>query len=209
MDEVEIRELCGALRKLANSRPFRAFESEAMNSIIGTITVHACEFGVLSVDFGNQADHEPIISYLQSNDAIVRNRMTNFSEKQNCGETELAKRFVKEAVRQMNEYFSGERLEFTVPLVYEGTVFQKEVWQALAEIPYGETRTYADIATKIGRPKAVRAVGQANHANPIAIMIPCHRVIGSGGSLVGYAGSRVELKSALLELEFRVSSGCA
>ncbi len=107
-----------------------------------------------------------------------------------------------EAIRQLRAYFRGELREFTLPLEMQGTSFQKQVWRELLKIPYGETRSYADLATSIGVPKAVRAVGAANGANPIAIVIPCHRVIGSSGKLVGYGGG-LELKRELLKLERR------
>lgn len=102
--------------------------------------------------------------------------------------------------RQLDEYFAGVRKTFDFPYRLHGTPFQEKVWEALRDIPYGETRSYKDIAEAIGHPKAFRAVGMANHANPIFIAIPCHRVIGSGGSLVGYGGG-LEMKKALLELE--------
>lgn len=102
--------------------------------------------------------------------------------------------------RQLDEYFAGTRQMFDFPYRLRGTAFQEKVWAALQEIPYGETRSYKDIAEIIGHPKAFRAVGMANHANPIAIAIPCHRVIGTNGSLVGYGGG-LEMKKALLELE--------
>jgi methylated-DNA-[protein]-cysteine S-methyltransferase len=92
------------------------------------------------------------------------------------------------AVRQFDEYFAGKRLQFELPLHPVGTPFQLEVWGALLTIPYGETVSYADIARRIRRPRAVRAVGAANGANPLAIIVPCHRVIGSHGDLVGYGG---------------------
>ncbi len=104
------------------------------------------------------------------------------------------------AETQLNEYFAGQRQTFDLPLQPEGTPFQQEVWQALAEIPYGETRSYRDIATRIGRPKAVRAVGAANGRNPLSIIIPCHRVIGANGSLTGFAGG-LEVKQRLLKIE--------
>ena len=107
-----------------------------------------------------------------------------------------------ECKRQLEEYFAGERREFDLPLSMKGTPFQMACWQALQEIPYGETRSYADIARRIGRPKACRAVGGANHVNPISIIVPCHRVIGAGGSLVGYGGG-LSRKEYLLELEKR------
>jgi len=102
--------------------------------------------------------------------------------------------------QELDEYFSGTRKTFTVPLKTKGTPFQKLVWDALRQIPYGETRSYEDIAIQIGNPKACRAIGMANNRNAIGIIIPCHRVIGKDGSLVGYAGG-LDKKIALLELE--------
>lgn len=104
------------------------------------------------------------------------------------------------AETQLREYFAGTRKSFDLPLAPSGTPFQRAVWDALCAIPYGETRTYAQIAAGIGRPKACRAVGMANNRNPIAILIPCHRVIGANGSLTGYAGG-LDAKKALLALE--------
>lgn len=108
---------------------------------------------------------------------------------------------LKESVRQLKEYFSGERRDFDLPLKEEGTLFQTEVWKELLAIPYGETRSYQDIAIAIGREKAVRAIGQANKANKLPIIVPCHRVIGKNKSLTGYAGKRVHIKEQLLVLE--------
>ncbi len=102
--------------------------------------------------------------------------------------------------RQLDEYFAGARRSFDFPYRLHGTLFQEKVWAALREIPYGETRSYKDIAEAIGHPRAFRAVGMANHANPVFIAVPCHRVIGADGSLVGYGGG-LEMKTALLELE--------
>ena len=106
----------------------------------------------------------------------------------------------REVDKQMREYFEGKRKEFDLPLRPEGTVFQKKVWNALLEIPFGETRSYQDIANAVGSPKACRAVGMANHQNPIIIVIPCHRVIGKNGKLVGYGGG-LSMKEKLLLLE--------
>jgi methylated-DNA-[protein]-cysteine S-methyltransferase len=103
-------------------------------------------------------------------------------------------------VRQLAEYFAGERTAFDLPLDPEGTEFQRDVWRALTEIPYGERSSYSDIARRIGRPEAVRAVGAANGANPIAVVIPCHRVIGRDGSLTGY-GAGLPIKRWLLDFE--------
>ena len=107
---------------------------------------------------------------------------------------------VAEAFKQLDEYFKGERTEFQLPLAPEGTTFMKRVWAALCDIPYGTTSTYKDIAIAVGCPKGYRAVGMANNKNPIGIIIPCHRVIGSSGKLVGYAGG-TDLKTKLLVLE--------
>lgn len=107
---------------------------------------------------------------------------------------------IREAARQLESYLEGERKAFDLPLAPQGTAFQKKVWHALLSIPYGETRSYGQIAAQIGRPTACRAVGMANHRNPISILIPCHRVIGAQGDLVGYGGG-LELKEKLLNLE--------
>jgi len=107
--------------------------------------------------------------------------------------------------RQLQEYFAGERKDFDLPLKVTGTEFQVQVLDALRRIPYGETRSYADIAKRIGRPKATRAVGAANGRNPIPIVIPCHRVIGSSGDLTGFGGG-LDTKEALLRLEAENSS---
>lgn len=109
-------------------------------------------------------------------------------------------KLIKEAYRQFSEYLEGERKEFNLPFKMQGTEFQKRVWKALCDIPYGETRSYKQIAQAIGNPKAVRAVGMANNKNPLLVIVPCHRVIGTNGQLVGYA-SGLEKKRLLLQLE--------
>jgi methylated-DNA-[protein]-cysteine S-methyltransferase len=106
----------------------------------------------------------------------------------------------RRVTQQLHQYFRGTRTVFDLKLAPKGTAFQKAVWEALAAIPYGQTRTYADIAKAIGRPRAVRAVGLANGRNPLPIVVPCHRVIGKDGSLVGYGGG-LRIKQALLDLE--------
>ena len=108
--------------------------------------------------------------------------------------------FFSEISRQLEAYFAGKLKSFEVKLAPEGTEFQKSVWRALCEIPYGETRTYKDIAIYIGNLKAYRAVGLANNRNPISIIVPCHRVIGTNGKLTGYA-SGLDVKEFLLRLE--------
>jgi methylated-DNA-[protein]-cysteine S-methyltransferase len=112
----------------------------------------------------------------------------------------LSPEALAEYVRELDEYFAGQRRQFSFPLDLRGTNFQLACWRALLEIPYGETRTYADIARAIAKPKAFRAVGMANNRNPIAIVVPCHRVIASDGTLCGYGGG-LDVKRKLLELE--------
>ncbi len=107
---------------------------------------------------------------------------------------------IEKAFTQLEEYFDGKRKEFDIPLNPKGTSFQQKVWSCLYKIPYGETRTYKEIATQIGNENSSRAVGSANNKNPIPIFIPCHRVVGSNGDLVGYAYG-IDLKQKLLELE--------
>ena len=110
---------------------------------------------------------------------------------------------LKDACRQLDEYFQGKRKEFDLPLAYTGTPFQESVWRELQRIPYGETRSYEDIAIGVGNPKTVRAVGQANNKNPILLLIPCHRVIHKNGDISGFACG-IETKKYLLELEGQI-----
>lgn len=135
---------------------------------------------------------------IEENDAITHLYFSDGSlpEGAELKETEL----IKKAKTQLQEYFSGRRKNFDLPLKPSGTAFQQAVWQALCSIPYGETRSYKDIASQIGNQKACRAVGMANNRNPIAIVVPCHRVIGANGKMVGYAGG-LSVKEHLLQLE--------
>jgi methylated-DNA-[protein]-cysteine S-methyltransferase len=149
-------------------------------SPIGTIRVIADESGIKRIEIFDDQWEE----YLTNNPEIVE-------DQELCGD----------ALRQLDEYFNGKRKQFDLPLSIEGTDFRKKVWQALLTIPYGEVRSYAEVAEMIGNPKAVRAVGQANKGNQIPIIIPCHRVIGKSGDLVGYAGNRTSFKERLLEAE--------
>ena len=121
-------------------------------------------------------------------------RLTGFERKETTA--------IKTAAEQLFEYFDGKRKKFDIPLFLVGTDFQKAAWTALQTIPFGQTRSYKDIAEQIKNPKAVRAVGMANNRNPIPIIIPCHRVIGSNGSLTGFGGG-LEVKQFLLDLEKR------
>lgn len=118
--------------------------------------------------------------------------------------TEKETTLLHEAASQLAEYFAGKRKAFSLSLALQGTPFQEKVWHALKQIPYGETRSYQQIAEAAGSPKACRAVGMANNRNPIMIMVPCHRVIGKDGSLVGYGGG-LDRKAYLLELEQKFS----
>lgn len=107
---------------------------------------------------------------------------------------------IRVAASQLDEYFKGKRKAFDLPVFTKGTIFQESVWKALRTIPYGETRSYKDIAVQIGKAKACRAVGMANNKNPVPIIVPCHRVIGTGGRLVGYGGG-LDIKMRLLNIE--------
>ena len=107
---------------------------------------------------------------------------------------------LRQATHQLSEYFDGDRTSFDVPLDLRGTTFQEAAWRALGDIPYGSTRSYGEQAALIGRPKAVRAIGQANGRNPVPIVLPCHRVIGADGSLTGFGGG-LDLKTQLLQHE--------
>ena len=127
---------------------------------------------------------------------IVRTTWSKIPTEYVLEETEL----ILQCKMQLDEYFRGERKTFDLPLAPKGTDFQKKVWNALQKIPYGETRTYGEIAAAVGNPKGARAVGMANNKNPIGIIIPCHRVVGANGKLVGYAGG-MDKKEWLLQLE--------
>ena len=132
----------------------------------------------------------------EENGAITRVTWRQIPEESILEETEL----ILQCKTQLDAYFRGERKGFDLPLLPKGTAFQQKVWKALTEIPYGETRAYGEIAAAVGNPKAARAVGMANNKNPIGIIIPCHRVVGASGKLVGYAGG-MDRKEWLLELE--------
>jgi methylated-DNA-[protein]-cysteine S-methyltransferase len=124
----------------------------------------------------------------------------DFTRSKNAEACSNGSAVLNETERQLREYFSGERKSFDLPLRAEGTDFQKAVWNALREIPYGEAKTYGQVAAAVGRPGAARAVGSACHDNPIAVVIPCHRVLGSSGKLTGYGGG-LDKKELLLDLE--------
>jgi len=141
------------------------------------------------------ASNRGLVGILWENDNPRRVRLTELVER---AEHPVLVRTEKE----LNEYFTGMRSGFTVPLDMRGTPFQRQVWEALLGIPFGETRTYGQLAIQLGNPKATRAVGAANGRNPIAILVPCHRVIGHSGKLTGFAGG-LDAKAYLLKLEGR------
>ena len=139
-------------------------------------------------------ESEGFITYLLFSTELKMNEM----RKNNYVVEETS--LIKKAKQQLDEYFAGARKDFDLPLKPSGTEFQMKVWEALKEIPYGETRSYQQIGGRIGCPKASRAVGQANNRNPISVIIPCHRVIGANGKLTGYGGG-IDIKEKLLALE--------
>lgn len=148
------------------------FYNYSYKTIIGTITICSDDNAIVRLDFGSTDDFTKKITPV-----------------------------IKETYRQLDEYFNRERKKFDLPLsLIKGTDFQKKVWSALCDIPYGKTRSYKQIAEAIGNDKACRAVGNANNKNNIPIIIPCHRVIGTDGSLVGFAGN-LDIKQKLLDIE--------
>jgi len=155
-----------------------------MKSSVGEITLVADNVSLRAIYWLNQKPDRVKFPDLENNDS---------------------NHVLKSAVKQLKTYFSGTRREFDIPLRPVGTVFQEEVWLALRSISYGETVSYSDIAKQIGRPKAVRAVGAAIGKNPLSIMIPCHRVIGANGKLIGFAGG-LSTKEFLLNLENQTDS---
>ncbi|MCZ4064765.1 methylated-DNA--[protein]-cysteine S-methyltransferase [Oxalobacter aliiformigenes] len=144
------------------------------------------------------------LTIMEENGKIVRIKLNRPPEPA-IHAVEKETSLIAEAVSQLSAYFEGRLKTFDLPLDMSGTPFRMKTWEALKTIPYGETRSYGDIARQIGQPKACRAVGMANHNNPVAIVVPCHRVIGSDGSLTGYGGG-LPIKRQLLDLEKRYSS---
>ena len=156
-----------------------------MDSPVGPVWVATTEAGLCAVGLGS-GQPENLFAWLAR----------HISAEPPCEDATI----LAAALTQLSEYFSGNRYEFDLPLDVRGTAFQQAVWAELMRIPYGATITYGEIARRIGRPEAARAVGAAVGANPLPILIPCHRVIGVGGSLTGYGGG-LEVKAALLRLE--------
>lgn len=139
------------------------------------------------------ASDKGLAAVLWENDSPRRVPLTDLKEDANHP-------VLRKSEQQLREYFAGKRRSFSLPLDMQGTPFQKDVWQALLDIPFGETRSYGELARLLGRPSASRAVGAANGRNPLSIVVPCHRVIGTSGKLTGFAGG-IETKAHLLDLE--------
>ena len=153
--------------------------SKTMESPVGKLKLVASDKGLVAV--------------LWQNDRPTRVRLAELAEDDQHP-------VLLKAERQLGEYFAGKRKEFSIPLDMRGTPFQKTVWEALLAIPFGETRSYGQLANQLGNPNATRAVGAANGRNPLSIIVPCHRVIGSSGKLTGFGGG-LETKAQLLSLE--------
>lgn len=164
--------------------PATAVATARVKTPIGILTVWATERGVRAIDFPGEGG---VVTEPDDSDAAS----STASE---------ARAVMDQATRELREFFAGKRRDFSVPLDLKGTEFQTAVWRELARIPFGETRTYGEVARAIGRPQASRAVGGAAHANPIPIIIPCHRMVGANGALVGFGGG-VDLKRKLLDWE--------
>jgi len=161
-----------------------------MASAIGPLFLAASRRGLVALEFDARLPGQQTI---RPNPRHLREENHGFS-------FEDSTRAIEPYIRELEAYLAGDRREFTFPLDLRGTDFQLDCWHALRAIPYGETRSYADIARSVGKPNAFRAVGMANNRNPVAIVVPCHRVIASDGTLCGYGGG-LELKRKLLQLE--------
>lgn len=154
-----------------------------LNTIIGSIYIIKSDNGLRSIEI------------IEENWIKFKNKYKLTESKEKC----------KEEINQIEEYFNGKRKEFDLVLDIDGTEFRKKVWNELLKIPYGELRSYSDVAKAIGNEKAVRAIGQANKSNPIPIIIPCHRVIGKSQKLLGYAGNHTYIQEKLIELERKLN----
>jgi O-6-methylguanine DNA methyltransferase len=169
-----------------------------MDSAMGPLFLAAADRGLVALEFDARLPGQQSI---RPNPRHVREEKRGVT-------FEVSPRRMQPYVGQIEEYFAGQRREFTFPLDLRGTEFQLACWRALLAIPYGKTRSYADIAEAVGNPSAFRAVGMANNRNPIAIVVPCHRVIATSGQLCGYGGG-LDVKRKLLELEGALSGTLA
>ncbi|WP_299574341.1 methylated-DNA--[protein]-cysteine S-methyltransferase [uncultured Shewanella sp.] len=175
---------------------------QVISSPVGNLKLQASEYGLTHLQvLQDSVANDTLTNAQLQTDGVADAFVTELSAiEPSVVERERAKAYVTQAVTELGQYFKGERQTFDVKLAAKGTEFQHQVWHALTELNFGEICSYAAIADKIVRPKAVRAVGAANGANPIAIIVPCHRVIGKNGSLTGYAYG-LEMKQYLLNLE--------
>jgi O-6-methylguanine DNA methyltransferase len=172
--------------------------STMVSSPVGALFLAASRNGLVALEFDRRLPGQQTI---RPNPRDLREESTGSRGPVRFENSETA---LRDYVRELEEYFGGARREFSFALDLRGTEFQVACWRALLAIPYGETRTYADIARAVGSPQGFRAVGMANNRNPIAIVVPCHRVIASDGTLCGYGGG-LEVKRKLLELEGALS----
>jgi len=164
--------------------------STIFTSPVGLLFLAASDRGLVALEFDVRLPGQQTIRP-NPRDLRAEHKGLRFQESESA---------MRSYVRELEEYFAGDRRQFTFPLDLRGTDFQLACWRALLAIPCGETRTYADIARAVGKPRGFRAVGMANNRNPVAIVVPCHRVIASDGSLCGYGGG-LDVKRKLLELE--------
>jgi methylated-DNA-[protein]-cysteine S-methyltransferase len=172
--------------------------STLFTSPVGPLFLAASERGLVSLEFDARLPGQQTIRP-NPRDLRAESSRVRFEESAHA---------LKPYVRELEEYFAGQRRQFSFALDLRGTDFQMACWHALVAIPYGETRTYADIARSVGRPQGFRAVGMANNRNPVAIAVPCHRVIASDGTLCGYGGG-LDIKRKLLQLEGALSGTLA
>lgn len=177
--------------------------STTVNSPVGPLFLAASEKGLVALEFDARLPGQQTIRPNPRDLRKERKRTGSWSVT-----FEGSPSAMSPYARELEEYFSGQRRTFSFPLDLRGTEFQRACWRALVAIPYGETRSYADIARVVGRPQGFRAVGMANNRNPIAIVVPCHRVIASDGTLCGYGGG-LDIKRRLLELEGALSGTLA
>jgi methylated-DNA-[protein]-cysteine S-methyltransferase len=175
--------LRGGVFTLCNTMPDSTYFTKIVESPVGSLTLVASK--------------SRLVAILWANDKPGRIKLGPMV----AGDNEP---ILLKTQKQLSEYFSGERTQFELELEFAGTPFQKQVWNALLSIPYGEIRSYQQIATQIGNPKACRAVGAANGKNPLSIIAPCHRVVGASGALTGFAGG-VQVKAFLLDLEKKIA----
>jgi O-6-methylguanine DNA methyltransferase len=179
--------------------------STMFSSPVGPLFLAASEKGLVALEFDARLPGQQTI---RPNPRDLRSERRSEKEKNPAIQFEESESKLRPYVRELEEYFAGRRREFNFALDLRGTEFQLACWQALVAIPYGETRSYADIARLVSRPQGFRAVGMANNRNPIAIVVPCHRVIASDGTLCGYGGG-LDIKRKLLELEGALSGTLA